>query len=298
MTQDPSDSEDKSLVVQETELNVEPVVDEHTGKTTYRIRGKLMRRPDGSLVPTTRFDMLGLENLDDYSDLEFTDKDLRRMHAHIMSMRMGTTASAPLQCSGPVKCIFRHRCPLIDRSLKLPGSSEINFAGQNAKKFPLLRPCIFEAEFLDAQRQGYIQEYNVNEDSPTEMMMVSKLAELDLYDYRATLVLSHGDKAGDGMDLLKEQVTGCTQEGTILKRLELHPAFEVKQRIQKLKSDILEAMVGTRREQYKQAAALRQENNTDPSSIVAELKKKILQIEQGDVDIIDTEFTEDTDPTE
>lgn len=264
-------------------------------QTVYKIRGSLMRQPDGTLTPTSRFDMLGLQ-LDDYSDLEFSDKDLRRMQAHLLGMRMGTTASAPLKCSGPVKCIFRHRCPLVDGSLKLP-NGEINFAGQNIKKFPLFRSCIFEREFIDSQRQAYMEEYLVDEASPTEMFMVSKLAELDLYDYRATLVLALGDKDGEGSDLMKEQVTGCTPDGSLITKLELHPAFVVKQQIQKAKAEILEAMVGTRRERYKQAAALRQDDHTDPSSQVSALREKIAQIEQGE--IIDAQYVDnnsDPDP--
>lgn len=292
-----TDKLETSLVVQSTEdLNIEPTgVDTTTGEKIYKIKGSLVRNPDGSLVPTSRFKMLGLAKLDDYSDLEFTETDIKRMHGHILGMRMGTTAVAPLLCSGPVKCVFRQKCPLIDQTLRTP-SGGIDYVNQNPKKFPLFRGCIFEAQFLDAQKQSYIDEFQIDVDSPTEMMLINKLAELDLYDYRASLILAHGDRDGDGGDLLKEQTTGFSPDGSAeIKRLELHPAFEIKERIMKARANILEAMVGTRREQYKQAAALRQENKSDPSTIVAQLKQKILQIEQGEVDVIDTEFTEDLD---
>jgi len=256
-----------------------------TGEKTYCIKGSMMKREDGSMEPTKMFDILEIP-LDDYSDIEFTEAEVRRIRMHVMKLKTGIQAMAPLLCSGPVKCPFRYRCPIVDRNIKTLDGRDINFTNQNIKKFPLLRQCIFERELLDFQRRRYIEEYDADVESPTEMGMVNKLAELDLFDMRATMVLAHGDDKGEGINLLKQQVTSVSMDGQEITRMETHPAFELKEK----REDILKSMVGTRREQYKQAAALKKQDFSDPSTNVAGLRERLVQIEKETA--IDAEFTE------
>jgi hypothetical protein len=235
------------------------------------------------------FDILEIP-LDDYSDIEFTEPEVRRIRMHVMKMKTGIQAMAPLLCAGPVKCPFRYRCPIVDRGLRTTNGKDIDFHNQDVKKFPLLRQCIFERELLDYQRRRYIEEYEADVESPTEMSMINKLAELDLYEMRATMVLAHGDDKGEGLDLLKNQVTSVSMTGEEIMRMETHPAFELKERIHKMRDDVLRSMVGTRREKYKQAAALKKQDFSDPSTAVADLRERIAQIEKETA--IDVEFTE------
>jgi len=255
---------------------------------TYKIKGTLVEYGDGTIQKTKMFDILDVP-LDDYSDLEFSLEEVRRMRMHVMKMRTGVQAMAPILCVGSVKCVFRHRCPIVDRNIRTP-DGEIDFRNQNVKSFPILRQCPLERDFLDFKRNQYIDEYEIDVDSPTEMGMINKLAELDLYDYRTTLVLANGDDKGEGVDLLKKQVTGTSITGEKMMRLEAHPAFELKERIQKMRENILEAMVGTRRERYKQAAALKQQDTDDPSTSVADLRERIAKLEHETA--IDAEFTD------
>jgi hypothetical protein len=105
--------------------------------------------------------------------------------------------------------------------------------------------------------------------------------------------LAHGDKEGEGKDLLKYQVSGCTPEGGVLMRQEVHPVFELKERLHRMREDILQSMVGTRREQYKQAAALKKSDGDDPSSVISALRDKIAQLGSLPVaEPIDVEFKE------
>ena len=260
-----------------------------TKEKMYKIKGSLIKREDGSMEPTKMFEILELP-LDDYSDIEFTESEVRRIRMHVMKMKTGIQAMAPLLCAGPVKCPFRYRCPIVDRDIRTMGGRDIDFSKQDVKKFPLLRQCIFERELLDYQRRRYIEEYDADIESPTEMSMVNKLAELDLYEMRATLVLAHGDDKGEGVDLLKKQVTSVGMTGEKIMRMETHPAFELKEKIHKMRGEILQSMVGTRREKYKQAAALKKQDFSDPSTAVADLRERIAQIEKETA--IEAEFTE------
>jgi len=257
-------------------------------RSVYKIKGALVRTKEGTLLPTKAFAFMDIP-LDDYSDLEFSYDQVKRVQMHTMKMRTGFQAMAPCLCSGPAKCLFRFRCPLVDRT-KLTISGEIDFQNQNLKAWPLLRQCIFERDFMEFQRTRYMEEYGVDLSSPTEMAMVSRLAELDLYEYRLTQVLASGDNKGEGIDLLKEQVTGQSLSGQWIKKLEVHPAFDLKERLHRMREDILKSMVGTRRERYKQAQALKEKTTGDPSTVISSLRDRLEKMESDT--IVEAEFKE------
>jgi hypothetical protein len=212
------------------------------------------------------FDFLDVP-LDDYNDLTFTEHEINTIRRHFLNLRTGLAAMVPLVCGGPARCPFIKRCPFYDRVKPL--------GAQDIKKFPLLRQCIVERQYALEQRQGYVDEYEIDPNSPSEMALINRLAELDVYDYRASLVLAYGDKDGHGQDGLKEQNIGMSPTGEKLTRLELHPAWELKEKIQRQRLDILQALVGTRKEQYKRDAAMKEKSTEEVSIISSSLRAKL-----------------------
>jgi len=241
----------------------------------------------GELTKTDYFKFLEVP-LDDYSDLTFTPEQVARLRSHIMNMKTGLQAMAPMFCGGPMKCPVIFRCPFRQQN-------ELKREQMSPKNFPIGRQCIIEREFLIHKRREYFIEYDVDPNSPTEIGLVNKLAELDMYEYRATLLLAHGDDGtgGDGQDLLKKQVTGVTPQGHELQRTELHPAWELKEKIQRQRMEILAALVGTRREQWKRQAATKQIDNKDSSSEQSALTGKLQKLlSQGEIVDVETKEVE------
>lgn len=269
---------------------------EQVKEKRFKIKGGLIKADDGTEVPTKMFDILELE-LDDYSDLDYSLEQVRRMRMHAMKMRTGIQAMAPALCLGPVKCPFRMRCPIVDRT-KRHSDGKINFHTQEVRSFPLMRQCPFERDFIEFKRRQYMEEFDIDVESPSaiDMGMINKLAELDLYEYRATLLLANGDDKGEGLDLLKDVVTSVSPQGDLIMQTQIHPAFELKEKLQKQRDNILQSMVGTRREKYKKEAALKRKEVEDPSTVVADLRARMADIDKGS-QIIDAEFTEN-EPTE
>jgi hypothetical protein len=255
-------------------------------KEKYKMDGTAVT-VDGKLTRTRYFEFLEVP-LDDYSDLEFTPQEIARIRSHIMNMRTGLQAMAPMFCGGPKKCPVIFRCPFRQQT-------ELDREKMDPKKFPIGRQCVVEREFLIHKRREYFDEYDVDANSPTEVGLVNKLAELDMYEYRATLMLAHGDEGlgGQGQDLLKEQTTAVTPQGRELKRVELHPAWELKEKIQKQRMEILSALVGTRKEKYKKQAATKTLDVKDPSTKQSQLKSKLTKmIEASQPEVIDAEHEE------
>lgn len=263
----------------------------------YRLRDGQIEDEDGKLVKSKMFDIFE-RDLDDYGDLEFTLEEIRRIRMHAMKMKTGVQAMAPALCPGPVKCAFSNRCPLVDRT-KLTPDGKIDMHAQDLKKFPFMRMCIVEKDFLEFKRRQYAEEFDVEPESPTEMGVINKLAQLDLYEYRVTLVLSHGDAEGDGIDLLKNQIAGFNEDGNAVTSLTIHPAWNLLEKIHKQRKDLLESMVATRKEQYKQAAALKEKDTVDLASRSSRLREKVEQLMASGVldadDIIDAELVEEKD---
>jgi len=90
--------------------------------------------------------------------------------------------------------------------------------------------------------------------------------------------------------LMKEQTTGQSLTGQWIKKLEVHPAFELKERLHRMREDILRSMVGTRRERYKQAAALKEQTKGDHSSVISTLRDKLESVTSDT--IVEAEFTD------
>ena len=256
--------------------------DRRVKKEKYYLNGTAMT-VDGKMTKTDYFKFLEIP-LDDYSELSYTPKQIARIRSHIMNMRSGLQAMAPMFCGGPIKCPIIFRCPFRQQH-------EMRREDMDPKNFPVGRQCIIEREFLIHKRREYFQEYDVDVDSPTEIGLINKLAELDMYEYRATLILAHGDDGtgGIGQNLLKEQVIAVTPQGNELKRTEIHPAWELKEKIQKQRMDILQALVGTRREQYKKQAATKQSEFNDPSNRQSDLMKKLDNLMNKQDTVIDVE---------
>jgi len=78
--------------------------------------------------------------------------------------------------------------------------------------------------------------------------------------------------------------------GQWIKKLEVHPAFDLKERLHRMREDILKSMVGTRRERYKQAQALKEKTTGDPSTVISSLRDRLEKMESDT--IVEAEFKE------
>jgi hypothetical protein len=117
----------------------------------------------------------------------------------------------------------------------------------------------------------YMDEFEVDPGNQSEVSLITEMAELDIYDYRASLILSEPANA----NMMQEIVVGVNADGNAIYNEDIHKAFELKERVKRRKTQILEALVGTRKEKYKRDAALKKRSEDSPSQQAASLKKKL-----------------------
>lgn len=254
-----SDSSNNSVILQvpETEMVRPTQQAADVKKKLVRLDG-LAITEDGKLTQTKLFNFLKID-IDDYSDIALTDEQAQLVSRHLRYMSTGLNAIVPIYCGGKDKCPFARSCPFV-----------------KIDKIPLGRICPVEASLVKLWTEAYINEFNVDPANFSELAMVQELAELDIYDRRATFLLQEGE----GQTMLQQQAVGTDPDGNPIYQTQIHQAWEVKERVKNRKLRLLEALVGTRKEKYKRDAALKRGPASDPSSEMAALRAKLEALRQ------------------
>jgi hypothetical protein len=208
----------------------------------------------GKVVRSKLFSFLKLDP-EEYGHLTLTAEEALKVHRRLIAVKFaGASAKVPLYCGGPNICPFADQCPFVE-----------------IKKTPVGSVCPIEKELLAFWVDKFIAEFKVDIDNQSEVSLVSELAELELYDMRASMILNDPKNA----DLMQEICVGVNAEGYPIYNKDVHKAWDLKERIKRRKEKILTAMVGTRREKYKRDAALKRRSADDPSKSYADLKKRL-----------------------
>jgi len=196
-------------------------------------------------------------------------------------MKVGTSAMMPMLCGGP-------RCPVT----LCPFHS--------GKNWPLGSQCPLESNLIAVWTKSYVEDIGVEPDNRTEMILVNKLVECDMIDYRANLGLS---KDIDGWTLIKTDLVSNGDGGTT-EITSAHPLLEIKERTHTSRMKVLESFNATRREKAKKAAMLKQRDNGDVGAHWADMKSfiaayqkdktkgSLAQIKQDAKDVASSDFEE------
>lgn len=176
-----------------------------------------------------------------YKDLHITPQSAARMRSHLAAIKHGTYASVPLICKGYDSCPIRSSCWFAVKR----DNGTVDLA---SSKFPVLQPCPVEASILQVKVKQYCSENfrDMNNITPTVISLATKLAELDIYEIRVNMLLSQGDSLGEGRDLMQEAVLSSDLHGNPVKTaMKEHPAFALKERFQKMRSQLMKELLST-----------------------------------------------------
>ena len=139
---------------------------------------------------------------------------------------------------------------------------------ERMNKAPVGAPCIYEQVLLREKTEAYFEEFDITADRPTEMHLVAELAELDLYERRATQMLSLQDQ-----DMSQEDVMGFDNNGNAIIKEDISKYFNLKERIKRQRLKILESLSATRKERAKIAATML--NQSSESAETESIKDKL-----------------------
>ncbi len=210
----------------------------------------------GEMTQHKYFEFLGTD-LDDYSDLEFTPEEARRIKGHLSKMSTGSSAMVPMICS-PL-CPFRERC---------------DFFKMN--RAPFGRQCLIETNLSREWTIAYFNDYKVDPNNFTEITMISELAEIEVYLWRLSMTLARSENA----ELVNDSVINVTPQGQVIYEKKISPYLSAKETLLARKARLIKLMVGDRQEKYKKEAALKQREVSDPSSTMADLRSRLERLQR------------------
>lgn len=192
-------------------------------------------------------------------------KKLARVKRSVSAIKSGVHASAPLICLGPEKCPFVKRCPIPD----MDNSGELDFG--EISQYPIGRECVMEKFFVEQKIVDYLQHLDVDPSNPVEMSIVNELALIDLYKNRSLMVLSQGDKRGDGRDFMTTDVTGFNENGDRAETTKLHPVIEMIDKLEKRREKWLDKLIQTRKTKAEFMLKMGESNNN--SRVLEEISR-------------------------
>jgi len=206
----------------------------------------------------------------------------RRITNSINRVQTGLHTIAPIMCLGPEKCPFISKCPI-------PDSCDGKVKYGPASNYPIGKECILEKFFMQQKIVEYYEHLNVDPNNPVENSLVNELALLDLYKNRALMIMSVGDKSGQGRDFMRVDVVGFNENGDVAEQAKLHPAVEMIDKLEKRRAAHLQNLMETRKAKADWMAKMG--NNQGESKILTEISKlreAILSVEeQGPIEIED-----------
>lgn len=132
---------------------------------------------------------------------------------------------------------------------------------------PLNDDCLVEAQLIEVWTHRYVEEFNIDLNSLTEVHLMSRLVEISIYELRMTKYLSLNDQS-----LMMDFVASVDPAGNVISNKGVSVAFEVKERLERQKMKILESLNGTREKKVK--IMLQAKQGVEDSSMSA-LKAKV-----------------------
>lgn len=219
----------------------------------------------------------------DNQDMPLTPEVANRYRSTVKSLRHGLHAAVPLYCLGGKDCPIGHRCPFTEQN-------EGGKPDYENSSYPLNKGCPIERDMVKLHIADMLDEYEINPEDTTDIALISRIAVLDVYEYRANIFLGKG-----AQNLLTKEV--CFAEpktGVAYYSWKVHPAFEILERIHKMRQDLLKAMIATRREKAKVAATGDATSKTGLAKAMAVISAKLKQAEEEErreaEEVIDVEF--------
>lgn len=129
-------------------------------------------------------------------------------------------------------------------------------------KAPVGEPCPVEVTIAEYWTHKYMDDLNINPNSITEVLTVSRLVEIALLENRLNLFMAIHEQ-----DLTMDYVTSVDPEGNEIHNRASSIAFEQRERLDKSRLKILESLAATREKQLKIQASM-QSKTTESASYV------------------------------
>lgn len=199
---------------------------------------------------------LGSQEYSNWLDrFSIEEKDLIRKKISVISS--GLFSVLPLTCPGNNTCPHFSACP---------------FRPNTPNGFQ----CPLEQQLIMDRMHSLMREYQLDGSRASDFMLLNRLVELEVTDFRCTSMLSSPEYQG----IMREMVTGSTAQGTLITNEVVSPLLELKEKISREKMKLLNSMVGTPESRYKKQVALKEVKTEEYSNKISKMNKQLMDLEK------------------
>jgi len=257
--------EEKEEETEEIENKTEPLPKHNTythGKIIKVGLDGVALTEKGEKTLTAFFQDLDI-NRDDYSDVMLSEEEARSLAQTMRHLSTGANAAIPLRCAP--NCPFLLDC----------------WYAKNGKQ-PVGRRCLVEKDLIVYHTKRFIEEFQIQPESHSELMLVQELSELIVMETRLNNVLSLPGNA----QLMQLNLT-IAKTGEEIETEAEHWAVGAKEKIKNRRMKIMESFLATREGKWKVEKENRKEREKDKeetvssySEMVAKHKKLIEELRE------------------
>jgi len=237
-----------------------------------------------SSIPTREQAIQKISKVDEDYDKyirNLPEKKKQRLINSLNATKLGLHSIAPIMCGGPKKCPFIAKCPIPDMDTE----GELIYG--DAADYPIGKQCVLEKFYMEQKLIEYYQHLNIDPNNPVEVSIANELAIIDLYKNRALMIMSVGDRSGQGKDFMRIDILGFNENGEVAEQAKLHPAVEVIDKLERRREKWLDKLMETR--QAKAHWMLKVGGAQNESKILAEIQKLREAISKIDVEELDVD---------
>lgn len=141
--------------------------------------------------------------------------------------------------------------------------------------------CPIEASLIDLYTKRYIDEFEVDTNYMSELTVMNMLAATHVMEMRAFIILGKDDD--ESPTGLIRNVVGFNNEEEPIVQLQEHPAFNIIERAWRWRKNLLESLLGTRKEKLKRDAIMGEKGPQSVSTAAADLKSTISKLTIVDI---------------
>ena len=151
--------------------------------------------------------------------------------------------------------IVSHNCPYIKQDA-----------------IPLGLPCPIEVQLLDYWMEKYKHEFNIQDDSITDLHAIGRLCTYDIYDMRLTRYLSEHDQT-----LLVDFVSSFDEHGNAISNKATSAAWDTIDKIDRMRSKQLKELMATREAKAKIIETVSQTHKTNSYNALKEKFEELIR---------------------
>lgn len=197
-----------------------------------------------------------------------------RARTRIGQVIHGLHVNGPLTCRGPEQCPIHDSCPI---AIETPAGGVV---AADLADYPVNDQCLLEDQFLRHQIAQYMNTLGVEPDDVVEMSIVRELGLIDLQKQRALLIMSQGDRRGDGRDFMSLNVKteGISPNGDVLvsEELVIHPLVDFIGRLENRRERWLTKLIATRKDQNDARAKIgKKDNGVELNTLILEMAEHL-----------------------